>query len=655
MRSLLRPAWILAAWMVLLGTARVALLVAYRGEFAALDSAGLAGAFLTGLRLDLSISARFLAPVLLALVLPFRWSASRGWRLAWSRVALIAVLLGLILMLGDLIYFGLTGRHVGGELYELENDLDIVLAVAVADYLPALALYLLLAAGVLWVWRRLERWDEARSAGARAPLWLAPTMIAAVVLAGRGGLQNKPVGIATAYSSGLEQGLLALNAPYGLYHSRKSRPIAMGRRLPANEALALVRAQVVAPGETLTAPEHLPVQRRPAGRASTTRPNIVIVLLESWDARFVDALRVVRGEAPLGATPSFDALAAGGLLFTRFYAAGQYSMNGITALLTGVPSIANASTLSRGLEQSELSYLGRMARAEGWSTHFVRGAKRSSFHLDDVAPMAGFERYSGMEDIIARPGTTLMDSWGVWDHHLFDELRRQDLEAPRPFLSFAFTVSTHEPYQTPREHERRFKAGAEHGDYLESLAYADACLGRYVEAARASGLLENTLLLVVSDHAARLPGGASRSLASQLEIPCLIVGPGVTPGRYDGIASQVDLLPTLAALVGWKCEHAALGRDLLSSPPPPEHGALGAVGDLLVQVESTGWIAHDRTQIVQAVELAPGFDARMLEKRLLARIQVATWLLAQNRLFDAAAGTHTAGVEGGTARAANGQ
>ena len=87
---------------------------------------------------------------------------------------------------------------------------------------------------------------------------------------------------------------------------------------------------------------------------------------------------------------------------------------------------------------------------------------------------------------------------------------------------FPFSASTYEPFQAPEGFESRFGPGQAHFECLDCLDHADDCLGRYVEGARTAGYLDDTILVGVADQAARLPGAASRPLAAQLEIPCLI-------------------------------------------------------------------------------------------------------------------------------------
>ena len=59
-----------------------------------------------------------------------------------------------------------------------------------------------------------------------------------------------------------------------------------------------------------------------------------------------------------------------------------------------------------------------------------------------------------------------------------------------------------------------------------------------------------------------------------------MLGPGVPVERYDGLASQVDLLPTLLDLIGLDSDHPMIGRDLLAMAP-------GVPGHAFMQYDAT--------------------------------------------------------------------
>jgi len=53
----------------------------------------------------------------------------------------------------------------------------------------------------------------------------------------------------------------------------------------------------------------------------------------------------------------------------------------------------------------------------------------------------------------------------------------------------------------------------------------------------------------------------------KFHIPALVIAPGLAPERFDGLASQVDLPPTVLGLLGLATEHPMPGRDLRAIAP----------------------------------------------------------------------------------------
>lgn len=170
-----------------------------------------------------------------------------------------------------------------------------------------------------------------------------------------------------------------------------------------------------------------------------------------------------------------------------------------------------------------------------------------------------------------------------------DWIRDQALTLPRPFLGYYHLFPPHEPYMTRREFIDIFDDGWEpepkpvltfhqslsegylnekRRQYDEYVAYVDAEFGRLYDFLEDSGVLENTYLIVSSDHGQlferQVHGHVTSTLYEPLlRIPLFIAGPG-QKDRQDVHAptSCLDLLPTLMHLTGepvpeW-CEGAVL-------------------------------------------------------------------------------------------------
>lgn len=111
--------------------------------------------------------------------------------------------------------------------------------------------------------------------------------------------------------------------------------------------------------------------------------------------------------------------------------------------------------------------------------------------------------------------------------------------------------------------------------YLASIHYADAMVGRLLDALQASGRADRTIIVLWSDHGFHL-GEKERwrkftLWRESLRVPFIVVAPGVTtPGsRSAAPVSLVDLYPTLAELAGLPRPAHLDGRSLvplLSNP-----------------------------------------------------------------------------------------
>jgi arylsulfatase A-like enzyme len=89
-----------------------------------------------------------------------------------------------------------------------------------------------------------------------------------------------------------------------------------------------------------------------------------------------------------------------------------------------------------------------------------------------------------------------------------------------------------------------------------------------------AGLLENTLVVVTSDHG-ELLGDHGLWMKGPFHyqelarVPLLVMGPGIAAGTVeDGVVSLVDVAPTVLALAGLQPETEMDGIDLAHQPPP---------------------------------------------------------------------------------------
>ena len=346
-----RALGILVANLLIFLIARLGLWLAYQADFRELEAIDLLKAFVHGEWFDLSVIAMVSGLPLLMLLLPFRWATHSVWSGLWIWLSYgLLVVLGLLLA-ADVAYFSFVHRHAGPEIVTLTADPQLLVDMAFGSYAWAVALYVAACIGLFLLWRRLFH-KPVKTAARFAPR-LAVFMVAAlgVALAARGGLGKKPLDVVDAFTDHKPAAAyLKLNGPFAMGRSLlNARPV-NSDFFPWPEAVARTRAQLLSANEHWQSDESYPLLRARSGGASANHPNVVVLMLESWDAIHIDTLRRAAGLPPLGVTPNFDALARQGLLFTRFYANGERSMDGLAALVAGIPTLPGTAYLGMGMD-----------------------------------------------------------------------------------------------------------------------------------------------------------------------------------------------------------------------------------------------------------------------------------------------------------------
>lgn len=599
---------------------RTLLLARYPAEFSQLGFGQLLAAFANGLRFDGAVIARLLALPLLLMVLPLRWLDRRGWfdPLAWL-VWLITIAM-LLLLVSDVIYFEHVRRHIAYELLMMQNDKQFIIDMALKAHLGAVLLFALFAAGLGWLWWKIlaiplkpMRW---------APLKFV-ALFFALAIVGRGGVTGKVIEIIDAYGTGdSAYGHLSLNGVFTTMVFALNIDEAKHSFFPEEKAV-----EVLAEQRQVTDPR-FPMVHGFAGNKPTGY-NIVFVLMESWNFQHVDSF----AQRGYGATPHFDALAADGMRFTRFYAAGQRSIEGIQATLTGIPALKGLPRIDAGIGVSNISRIGAIAARHGYDSIFVQSSDRDSFKVGGIAAATGFKSFYGMQDISLRldyadPKAAVFG----WDYDTLMFLKDKLDGMDKPFIAYTFTGTTHEPYAdlgerfTIRPHD----ANGENG-YLNTLHYADWSIGQFMAEARKSPWFDKTIFIFTADHANHFQQG---EFPAPFHTPLLIYAPGlIAAGENSVIGSQLDMLPTFMDLLGFNDEYAALGESLLHKRDGG-YAFTTMGGATIGLITPDGYLKHSLQNRLEAKPFHAGVESVVfdrMEQRLLAMDQLSYELLQANR------------------------
>jgi phosphoglycerol transferase MdoB-like AlkP superfamily enzyme len=558
MQRLYKSIYFLAISLLIFSLARAALLAAYPGQFESLDISDTFYAFFHGLRFDASILAKLIGVPLLLMMIPLRFANNRWWFDSFAWIIYVVLVAASLLLLIDLVYYQFVSRHMGNELLLLKDDMDFGISVAFGPYKWFMFALLLYALGLAWLWRKILRIpnllenkyaynpDNSADNKYKAVLinWAGYSAIFfLLVLAGRGAIINRPINVIDAFTKGdTSYGNLVLNGVFTTAHATFRSKSIKHRFMKPDKALNIIRDQTGADPQYPMVRSH---PYKPTGR------NLVIVVLESWDPLYVDSFRRNQDGAPItkprNATPVFDALAEKSLKFTNFYASGQRSIESTQSVLTGLPVVAGMPVLGNGLEVSNVTRLGNIARNNGYEAIMVRSAERHVYRMNSVAAALGFDRYYGSNDM-----PMLLDypdpkaaRFG-WDYETFMYFKSQLDQSEKPFLAIMYTGTAHYPLpkKLGKQFETRPHTASQVNTLLNTLQYTDWSMGEFLKAAEKSPWFDNTVFLFYADHTWGQQNKKG-SFVEKFRIPLLIYAPKIFEPRIrTTVSSQLDLLPT---------------------------------------------------------------------------------------------------------------
>jgi phosphoglycerol transferase MdoB-like AlkP superfamily enzyme len=294
------------------------------------------------------------------------------------------------------------------------------------------------------------------------------------------------------------------------------------------------------------------------------RPNIVVVILESWTADVIGALGAEKGIAPY-----FDELANNGMLFTDFYANGYRTAFGIAAVLSGFPSTPDGSILNRPNKMERLPTLTGTLKANGYATSFYYGGDT---HFDDMNAFFVHSKFDKVTNKSSFEAKDMNSKWGVHDGVLFERVISDLNRQPEPFFTAMLTISSHEPFEVPMK--TVFNGKDAPNLFRNAVHYTDKSLKSFIENAQKEPWFKNTLFVFVADHGTSLPLDRPNSfMPERFRIPLLLYGE-VIKKEYRGVriskpGSQSDITATILGQLKIKYDDFSWSNNLFNSNRNP--------------------------------------------------------------------------------------
>jgi phosphoglycerol transferase MdoB-like AlkP superfamily enzyme len=289
---------------------------------------------------------------------------------------------------------------------------------------------------------------------------------------------------------------------------------------------------------------------------SVEKPNILLIVLESFTARIVEPL----GGMP-GVTPQLNQLVHEGILFDNFYASGDRTDKGIVAILSGYPAQPGSSIIKFPNKTQSLPFLPRALEQQGYHTSFVYGGDIGFANMESYLTEAGFSNITEDDDF---PSSQDESKWGVHDHFVFNRLLNECDTAQGPFFKVMLSLSSHEPFDVPLD-PPYLKGPDERNLFLNACHYTDKSLGEFISEARTKDWWKNTWVIITADHGHRYPDAEELQEKGRFRIPMLWLGGAVN--KSDTVVhvtgSQVDIVKSVLGQVNAASNDFKFSKDIM--------------------------------------------------------------------------------------------
>lgn len=390
-------------------------------------------------------------------------------------------------------------------------------------------------------------------------------------------------------------GQLAGNGIFEFLHAFRNNEIDYAqfyRTIPMVRAVDVLRGEFGNANErTFTAKSPLVIARQIAASAPQKDLNVVLITVESLSAAFMGSFG---NQEHL--TPYLDDLAQNSLFFTNLYATGTRTVRGLEALSLSLPPTPGQSVVKRP-DNENLYTLGEAFAEKGYEPLFIYG---------------GYGYFDNMNAFFSGNGYTVIDRtalnkneisyeniWGVADEDLF-KLTLRELDARhakgKHFFAHLMTTSNHRPFGYPAN-----RIDLPTGSRQGAVKYTDWAIGQFIEQARKKPWFDHTVFIVIADHCAEGRGKVHLPVEN-FHIPLIVYSPKNIPARkIDTLASQIDVAPTLLALLNFNYLSHFFGQDILTEGVQHQRALMG-------NYQTVGYLESGRL-----VELQPKGKARVVD------------------------------------------
>ncbi len=539
-------------WLVYFWAAKLLFLLINFNLSRQLSFSELAKIFIIGTRMDLSMAAYL--TVLPGLILALSFLFSQKFLNKTLRIYSVVILLAITFInLLDLALYPHWGTRVGINAFSyFGNPKEVLANITVWNGVAAISVYFIF---FLSFNRFYKKFIAINTPGNKKLKWyFSPVVLfltALLIIPMRGGFNVSPMNLSTvSFSEKLYVNQASANYLWNFFNTIERRKSYENPCIYFDDEKALEIFNRVE--KTRTSTDSLLINK-----TENVQPNVVLIILESFSDKVISALG-----GKYDVCPNLDSICNDAIIFPSFYSTGNRSDRGISALLGGYPSLLEMSIMRFPDKSDKLTLLSHYFNRHNYFTSFYYGGDIDFYSMKSFVLQGKYNRVISQPDFPKEVRN--YSKWGAPDGYLFDKVFNDIKNEKQPFFTVAYTLSSHPPFDVPFS---KIKGNSTDDKFLNSVAYADSCIGAFVSRLKQLEIWENTLIIITADHGALYPGPTEIREPASYRIPLIWTGGVIKkPGTIDNIACEPDLMPTLIKQLGWQVDSTRFGHDIFSNP-----------------------------------------------------------------------------------------
>ena len=298
---------------------------------------------------------------------------------------------------------------------------------------------------------------------------------------------------------------------------------------------------------------------------SIVKPNVLLIVIDTLRADYLSPYG-----APEEIAPFLHEWSKESVVFTKHYTTSSWTRPGFATLLTGLyPSEAGIYEEKFDRLSPDIETLPEKLQRNGYHTFAINSNPNIDPYFGFDQGFAHFEEAGTQFSWMNSHSKKLEKSFIPADQLTDVSLKHMGKLADKPWFGMLVYIDPHQPYDPPKEDKDAVSSipSTYHPEYSAEVHHVDRQIDRLLSSLKKEGKLENTLVLITSDHGEGLwshpsvPDSFSHGTYlydSTNHVPLLMWHQSLQPRVLDDVTSSISIASTI---LDWTIKDSSSSSD----------------------------------------------------------------------------------------------